>query len=149
MEIWHNEELKQYGHEDTLLSYQLKKAGIDILHIDNQLFHEGLESNHEFLEKTKLSLENLSRLYDRVTDKKTFTSTVGMLRIYNRIRLFRIRLILVAIFVRFRERMEHRIDSSNPPLWLFSFYKICMFCAFREIHNRRKIIPVLLPEIDL
>jgi glycosyltransferase involved in cell wall biosynthesis len=144
-----NEELKQYGHEDTLLSYQLKKAGIDILHIDNELFHEGLESNHEFLEKTKLSLENLSRLYNRVTDKKTFTSTVGMLRIYNRIRLFRIRLILVAIFVRFRERMEHRIDSSNPPLWLFSFYKICMFCAFREIHSRRKITPVLLPEIDL
>jgi glycosyltransferase involved in cell wall biosynthesis len=30
-----NEELKQYGHEDTLLGYQLKKAGINILHIDN------------------------------------------------------------------------------------------------------------------
>ena len=30
-----NEELKQYGHEDTLMGYQLKKAGIDILHIDN------------------------------------------------------------------------------------------------------------------
>jgi len=36
-----NEELKQYGHEDTLLGFQLKKAGIDILHIDNGLMHEG------------------------------------------------------------------------------------------------------------
>ena len=36
-----NEELKQYGHEDTLLGYQLKKAGIGILHIDNGLVHEG------------------------------------------------------------------------------------------------------------
>ena len=145
-----NEELRQYGHEDTLLSYQLKKAGIDILHIDNGLFHEGLETNHEFLEKTKLGLENLSRLYDRVTDKKTFSSTVRMLRIYNRIRFFRVRLILVTIFIRFRERMELRIDSSNPPLWLFNFYKACMFCTYREIHQRRKIIPVFLPEsIDL
>jgi glycosyltransferase involved in cell wall biosynthesis len=145
-----NEEIKQYGFEDTLLSYQLKKAGIDILHIDNGLIHEGLETNHEFLEKTKLSLENLSRLYDRVTDKRTFSSTVRMLRIYNRIRFFRIRLILVALFIRFRERMELRIDSSNPPLWLFSLYKISMFCTYREIHSRRKLIPVFLPDsIDI
>jgi glycosyltransferase involved in cell wall biosynthesis len=145
----YNEELRQYGHEDTLLSYQLKKAGIGILHIDNGLIHEGLETNHEFLEKTKLGLENLSRLYDRVTDKKTFSSSVGMLRIYNLIRFFRIRLILVAVFIRFRERMELRIDSSDPPLWLFSFYKVCMFCAFREIHSRRKLTPVLIPDIDI
>ena len=67
-----NEELKQYGHEDTLLGYQLKKAGIDILHIDNGLIHEGLESNKDFLSKTKLGIENLSKLYDKVTDKKAF-----------------------------------------------------------------------------
>lgn len=145
-----NEELKQYGHEDTLLSYQLKKADIDIFHIDNGLLHEGLESNREFLDKTKLRLENLSRLYDSVTDKRTFSSTVRMLRIYNKIRIFRVRLILVAIFIRYRERMELRIDSSDPPLWLFNFYKVCMFCAFREIHSRRKFIPLFLPgTIDL
>ena len=67
-----NEELKQYGHEDTLLGYQLKKAGIDILHIDNGLIHDGLESNREFLNKTKLGIENLSQLYDKVTDKQRF-----------------------------------------------------------------------------
>jgi glycosyltransferase involved in cell wall biosynthesis len=144
-----NEEIRQYGYEDALLSYQLRKAGINILHIDNGLIHEGLESNHEYLEKTKQGIENLSRLYDRVTDKKTFSSTVHMIRIYDNIRLFRIRLILVAVFVRFRERMINRIDSANPPLWLFSFYKICLFCAYREIHSRRKIIPVFLPDIDL
>ncbi len=48
-----NEELKQYGYEDTLMGYQLKKAGIEILHIDNGLLHEGLETNKEFLNKTK------------------------------------------------------------------------------------------------
>jgi glycosyltransferase involved in cell wall biosynthesis len=138
-----NEELKEYGHEDTLMSYQLKKAGISILHIDNGLVHDGLESNREFLNKTKLGIKNLSKLYDSVTDKRTFISTVRMLRIYEIIRFLRIELILTGIYIRYRDRMEIRIDSSNPPLWLFSFYKICMFCTCREIHRRRKILPAI------
>ncbi len=137
-----NEELKQYGFEDILLSYQLKKAGIDILHIDNSLSHEGLESNREFLNKTKLGMENLSKLYDSVTDKLTFSSTVRLLRLYNTLSILRITLLLAGIFIRYRERMELKLDAPNPSLLLFSFYKVCMFCTFREIHRRKNILPV-------
>ena len=136
------EELKQYGHEDTLLGYQLKKAGINIVHIDNGLVHDGLETNREFLTKTKLGIENLSKLYDKVTDKKTFSSTVRLLNTYNRIKFFRIERIFTGLFIRYRDRMEIRLDSSEISLKLFWFYKISMFCTFREIHSRRKSIPV-------
>ena len=98
-----NEELKQYGHEDTLFSYQLEKAGIKILHIDNGLIHEGLESNREYLNKTKLGIENLSMLYDSVTDKRAFSSSVTMLRIYNIIRVFRLNLILASLYASEKE----------------------------------------------
>jgi glycosyltransferase involved in cell wall biosynthesis len=138
-----NEELKQYGHEDTLLGYQLKKAGIDILHIDNGLMHEGLESNKDFLNKTKLGIENLSKLYDNVTDKKAFSETVRILRVYNRLKFFRLTRILAGLFIRYRERMEIKLDSSKISLMLFAFYKICMFCTYREIHMRRKILSFL------
>ena len=137
-----NEELKQYGHEDTLLGFQLKKAGIDILHIDNGLMHEGLESNRDFLNKTKLGIENLSQLYDKVTDKKSFSETVLMLKIYYKLRLLGLTRILAAIFIRYRDRMEIRLDSSNISLLLFAFYKMCMFCTYREIHTRKNILPV-------
>ena len=137
-----NEELKQYGYEDTLLGYQLKKAGIDILHIDNGLIHEGLETNKEFLNKTKLGMENLSKLYDNITDKKTFSKTVLILRIYQRLRFFRLTRILAGIYISYRDRMEIRLDSGKISLLLFGFYKICMFCTFREIHRRRKVLPV-------
>ena len=137
-----NEELKQYGHEDTLMGYQLKKAGIDIFHIDNGLMHEGLESNKEFLNKTKLGIENLSKLFDNVTDKKTFSETVKILRVYNRLKFLRLTRILAGIFIRYRDRMEIRLDSSNISLRLFSFYKICMFCTYREIHRRRNVLPI-------
>jgi glycosyltransferase involved in cell wall biosynthesis len=139
-----NEELKQYGHEDTLMGYQLKKAGIDILHIDNGLVHEGLESNRDFLNKTKLGIENLSKLYDNVTDKKSFSETVRILAVYQKLRFLGLTRIFAAIFIKYRERMEIRLDSSNISLLLFSFYKMSMFCTYREIHRRKKIIPFFI-----
>ena len=137
-----NEELKQYGHEDTLLGYQLKKAGIDILHIDNGLVHEGVETNQEFLNKTQLGIENLSQLYDKVTDKASFASAVRMLTVYKRLSWFRITRILAGIFIRYRDKMEIRLDSANPSLLLFGIYKVSMFCTFREIHSRKNILPI-------
>ena len=142
LKIRFNEELKQYGHEDTLLSYQLKKAGIGILHIDNGLVHEGLESNKDFLDKTKLSIENLSKLYNKVTDKKAFSETVTMLRTYRKISFLRLTLVLANIFIRYRDRMEIRLDSGKKSLYLYVFYRMCMFCTYREIHRRKDIMAI-------
>lgn len=137
-----NEELKQYGHEDTLMGYQLKKAGINIYHVDNGLLHEGLESNKEFLMKTRYGIENLSKLFDKVTDKSAFSDTVKILKIYNRLELLRLTRVLAGIFIKYRDRMEIRLESNKSSLRLFSFYKICMFCTYREIHRRKHILPV-------
>jgi glycosyltransferase involved in cell wall biosynthesis len=136
------EELKQYGHEDTLFGYQLKKAEINVFHIDNGLVHEGLETNKDYLTKTKYSIENLSRLYDNVTDKRTFSSTVPLLRLYRWLKAFRLTRIIAGIFIRFREKMEIRLDSSKVSLTLFKLYKISMFCTYREIHGRKKFLPI-------
>jgi glycosyltransferase involved in cell wall biosynthesis len=138
-----NEELKQYGHEDTLLGYQLRKAGIGILHIDNGLIHEGLESNREYLNKTKLGLENLSQLYDKVTDKRSFSDTVLLLKFYQRLKIIGVTKILAALYIRYRDRMERRLETGNMSLLLFSIYKMSMFSTFREIHNRKNILPFL------
>jgi glycosyltransferase involved in cell wall biosynthesis len=132
------EELKQYGYEDVLFGYQLKKAGIDIFHIDNGLVHEGIETNKEYLLKTKYSIENLSMLYDNVTDKKTFFSTVKLLKLYRRIRLFGLTRILAGIFIKYRDKMELKLDSAKSNLRLFWFYKLSMFCTYRKIHARKK-----------
>jgi glycosyltransferase involved in cell wall biosynthesis len=137
-----NEDLKQYGHEDTLMGYQLKKAEIGVLHIDNGLIHDGLESNREFINKTKLGIENLSHLYDKVTDKRAFTSAVLMLRAYNRLKALRMTRILAGIYIHYRDRMEIRLDSASPSLILFGLYRVCLFCTYREIHRRKQIIAI-------
>jgi hypothetical protein len=104
--------------------------------------HEGLETNREFLAKTKLSMENLSRLYDNVTDKKTFSSTVGLVRIHRYLRFFHMTRVIAGIFIHYRDKMEKRLDSAKISIALFGFYKISMFCTYREIHRRRKLLPM-------
>jgi hypothetical protein len=126
----------------TLMGYQLKKAGIDILHIDNGLIHEGLETNREFLTKTKLGIENLSRLYNNVTDKKTFSRTVKILRTYNYLRIFRLTPLLAGYYIRYRDKMEIRLETGKISILLFRFYKVSMFCTYREIHRRKKVNPI-------
>jgi len=136
-----NEELKQYGHEDTLLGFQLKKAGINVYHIDNGLMHEGVETNGEFLNKTRLGIENLSLLYDKVTDRKSFIELVNILRLYKIVQKIKLTDFFAGIFIRYRERMEIKLDSSKISLHLFAFYKFSMFCTYRVIHERKNPIP--------
>lgn len=57
-----NEQLTEYGHEDTLLGIELKKAQVPVIHINNPIIHLGLDHTIDFLEKTVLSLENLRSL---------------------------------------------------------------------------------------
>lgn len=51
-----------YGHEDTLLGYKFQQAGIPIRHIDNPVFHLGLEENEVFFAKSKEAVFSLLRL---------------------------------------------------------------------------------------
>ena len=59
LEIGFDESLKQYGHEDTVFGLELKRRGVQILHLDNPLRHIGLEKASVFLKKSEQAIENL------------------------------------------------------------------------------------------
>jgi hypothetical protein len=56
------EELREYGHEDTLYGLRLQEMEIPVDHIDNPVAHLGLEESGVFLEKQRKALENLHTL---------------------------------------------------------------------------------------
>lgn len=127
-----NSELKKYGHEDTLFGYQLMKAEVPILHIDNPLIHDGLEPNRVFLEKTEEGMQNLSLLYDRVTDRKGFSSSVKLLKTYKRLKLLGMARLLARYYARRSKKIENRLRSHRTSLQIFAVYKLSMFCYFRD-----------------
>ncbi len=63
MSIRLDESISGYGHEDTLFGIELKRKGHTVLHIQNPTVHMGIDSDPDFIEKTRQSIRNLAMLY--------------------------------------------------------------------------------------
>ena len=62
LDIRFREQLQGYGHEDTLLGYDLEQAGISIHYLDNPIQHAGVEPAQEYLAKQEEAIRNLKKL---------------------------------------------------------------------------------------
>ena len=122
-EVPFDENLKQYGHEDTLLGYELSRQGYPILHIDNEVIHGDLESNDMFMHKTRLAIQNLKYLYLR--GNGDFNQSVTLLRTYGLISKMKLSNYIASLYDKKHERWEYKLTTSKrPSLRLFTFYKI-------------------------
>jgi glycosyltransferase involved in cell wall biosynthesis len=129
-----DEQIVGYGHEDTKFGYQLRKMRYPIIHIDNPLQHDGLETSREFLFKTKVGIENLVALWRRLNYVEDFAGTVKLLKTSCKFNIVGLRGLTLLIFISFRRRIEGNLHSSNPSLRLFDFYKLGLALqALREI----------------
>ena len=63
MSVRFNEDIKGYGHEDTLFGIECKKKKYSFQRCDAPLYHLGLESDKVFIHKTKEGVINLKKLY--------------------------------------------------------------------------------------
>lgn len=131
MSVQFNEDIKQYGHEDTLFSIELERNALSVHHVNNPLIHEGLESAEDFLKKVRLASENLAVL------EKNFLSEAelmefNLLKIYYRFqKLFILRPILFLIEINLRG-IERNLKSAKPKLWCLDMYKAFYFDLYRN-----------------
>lgn len=121
-QIYFNEDCIGYGHEDTLFGADLKNDGFTIKHIDNQICHDGLESNDRFLEKTRESLRNLSRMSDELHEHSKLLKTYSLLSFLGLDKLIGDR------FTKKRDWFERQLRKRHPSLFLFKLYKLGYYC---------------------
>ena len=120
-----DERISQYGHEDTLFGYSLKKENISILHIDNPVKNGDIENNLEYLRKTEEGIINLVHIIEYADFDKELTNEITLLLFYNKIRT-------IKGFIYFTFKI------TKPVIWLllsrgyinlplFNFYKLGIF----------------------
>ena len=128
-QIRFDENIKTYGHEDTLLSIELKKNKIAIYQIDNPVFHEGIEENSVFLEKTKSAVNNLVLLEKNTLD----LSSIKLVKTYNLINKLKLTWLIFRLSKNISKILERQLLSSRPSLRIFDLYKL--ICFLREKRN--------------
>ncbi len=124
-----DERITQYGHEDTLLGFVLKKNHINITHISNPVLNGELEINSEYLRKNTESIKNLGAILDYVEYDPEFIADIGLLQFYQKIKP-------VAPFIRFIYRIigpvvRFFLKKGWVTLWMFNFFKLGLFLESR------------------
>jgi hypothetical protein len=127
------EDIKKYGHEDTLLGYDLFRNGFEIFHIDNQVEHTGLEDSAIFLGKTKTALKSLHEITrNLLPGDKIFIQQVHFLNKYQSITKYLPTFFLRLFYHLFHGIIERNLMGTKPRLFLFDMYKLGYFSTLKQ-----------------
>jgi len=118
--------------EDTLFSYEMMVNEIQVLHIENPVFHLGLDTFEIAIRKEKESLQGLHYL---LKNGLLPDSYLKMSRLFNTIKKWRM-ISLLGSFHNLTENLFLRnLSSEKPSLLLFDLYRIGYLCAHAKKFN--------------
>jgi glycosyltransferase involved in cell wall biosynthesis len=122
-----SENLDQYGHEDTLFGYELKKMNVSVKHIDNPLLHTGLEPNHVFIKKTLDGVRNLNQLTKQMQEPADFIQQISLLRMFYKLKKLHLFPLHASLNKRLMKLIERNLYTAKPCLYFFDLYKLLYF----------------------
>ena len=119
-----DETLTGYGHEDTLMGYRLKKAGVGILHIDNHVINRELDTNKEFLNKSREAVGSLFTILYIVNGAPDFIDDVKLLVWVRKLHKLKLVEIVKGVLDIFNPFVEQALKKGVPSLFLFNLFKL-------------------------
>ncbi|MFL0352243.1 glycosyltransferase [Xanthomarina sp. GH4-25] len=128
LELIKNNTKNSYGM-DYLLGALLKKHQFKILHINNQVYHFGLDENPEFLKKTEHAMVTLHHLY---VTKRITNNDISLLKAYGWLKFFYIEQLYGKFMALFDSKIKKNLTHENPNLLLFDLYRLGYFCRINK-----------------
>lgn len=125
------ESISKYGHEDTVLGYDLLQAGYAPVHIDNPVWHLGLEPSGEYLAKTRKAIENLVYISEEIVTDPRFMNDSGLLRLRKKAKDLRLAWICSLIFRIMEPILRRHLTGPAPTLLLFDLYRAGYICSLK------------------
>ncbi len=121
-----DEKIIGYGHEDTKFGIELKNNNIPIVHINNPVYHLGLNTNQSFIEKTITGVDNLCKL---ILNENIGTET-NLYKTYFKLKTWRLVFLFKIIYKITKPVIYKNLLGQNPSLIAFDLLKLD-----RMIHN--------------
>ena len=124
-----NETIPNLRHEDTLFSYNLKQQKIKVIHIENPVFHLGLDEFEVAIKKENESILGLKYLIDH---KLLPTDYVRLSAIAAKIDKLKLNFAFVLFYKMTRFLFLKNLSSSNPSLFIFDLYRLGNLCKLNS-----------------
>ena len=118
------ESFSKYGHEDTVMGWQLQTDGIIIHHIDNVILHLGLDDFESFMEKSRQAVQNMRDLYLDPSSPQDLIQSINILRFYNKIKSLHLVGLVRCLSKMTNKLVLKNLAGSNPSIMLFQWYKL-------------------------
>lgn len=121
--------ITKYGYEDLCFLTVLESNGMAVTHIENPTYHLNLETSLQFLNKTKIALENLVFLID---SKKINQQNSRLFATYEILRKFKLTTLFGILFNKTESKITLNLQSEKPSVFLFDLYKLGYFSKIRR-----------------
>jgi glycosyltransferase involved in cell wall biosynthesis len=122
--------VKGYGHEDTLMAFKFKRKRVPVDHIDNPVMHAYIDTNEEFLDKTKSALKNLAELH--ALRGEGFSDFVRLLSVYDRLKKKQLHILLWMISPFAIPVLTLLCKSGVASVAQFNWLKLLLFVVYRQ-----------------
>lgn len=123
----YSNENNYYGM-DIYFSYQLMIKNRTIIHIDNPIFHLGLESNEVFFEKCLLSVKNRK---ETLANMPRIEEINSLLKYYKIIKKNKLIFFAKLFFLITESLLKKFIFSKNPNLIVLDLYRLGYICTLK------------------
>ena len=117
----------QYGL-DNVFSFQLQKEQIAVLHLDNPVYHLGLEENKSYLQKTKSAVKTLLSHEQNGVISDDFTPLQSAAKTLNQ---WRMTLVFIWATNPLMDFIERQLCGPRPRLLYLDIYKLHHYLALK------------------
>jgi len=118
------DKIMQYGFEELVFAENLKTKNIPVFHIDNNVNHENLESNQEFINKTEEGLKTLIYLEKENIVEKAKTK---ISKLYHASVKLYMNNVLNWLYNLSQKQIINQLNNKGKPIWLFDLYRLLYF----------------------
>ena len=113
---------------DIFFAYQLFINKIDVLHIENPIYHLGLETNEIFFEKSLKAVEIRKKI---LVNCEQIEKISPLIKYYKTLKKYRLLPIAIVCFSISKPILKKLILNKNPSLLSFDLYRLGYLCTLK------------------
>lgn len=114
---------------DYLFGAMLKQNNINVFHIDNEVYHLGIDTNEDYLIKTKRAIEALKFIK---TSSQVNSHDISLLKAYEKLEKTGLTSLFHLVLNIAKPSIEKHLLGSKPNLFLFDLYRLNHFIALSQ-----------------